>query len=100
MASQEIDSTLHAALLAHLNQIVRERDPYFASQGYFYVREYVREQLAQWGTVSVHEFEAQGNQHQNLILDLPGQTTRSPILIGAHYDGVPGTPGANYKHTR
>jgi Zn-dependent M28 family amino/carboxypeptidase len=88
-------SLMRSALLAHLNHIVRDRDPYLASQGHFYVREYVREQLAQWGTVETHGFAVRGNWHQNLILNLPGQANRPPILIGAHYDAVPGTPGAD-----
>jgi len=88
-------NVLQSALLAHLNHLIRDRDPYFASQGHFYVREYVREQLMQWGTIETHEFTVRGGLHQNLILDLPGQATRPPILIGAHYDAVPGTPGAD-----
>jgi Zn-dependent M28 family amino/carboxypeptidase len=85
-------------LRSHLEQIVRERDPYIASEGHFYVREYIRQQLSQWGAVEVHEFQIQGREHQNLILNLPAQATaadRPPILIGAHYDAVVGTPGAD-----
>lgn len=88
-------SLLQSALLAHLHQVIRDRDPYLNSGAHFYVREYVREQFAQWGSVETHEFTVRGNRHQNLILNLPGETTRSPILIGAHYDSVPGTPGAD-----
>ncbi|MDY6939318.1 MAG: M28 family peptidase [Cyanobacteriota bacterium] len=92
---------LKERLHAHLVQLVRERDPYLASGGHFFVREYVRESLAEWGTVEVHEFEMQGQVHQNLILNLPGakETRKSPILVGAHYDGVPGTPGADDNAT-
>ncbi|MEO0837023.1 MAG: M28 family peptidase, partial [Cyanobacteria bacterium J06642_3] len=42
-----------------------------------------------------------GNKHYNLILHLPGSSKKNlaPILIGAHYDGVPGTPGADDNAT-
>jgi aminopeptidase YwaD len=85
-------------LLAHLKEVVRDRDPYFAPMGHRYVREYVRESLGQWGEVTIHEFEFRGGTHQNLILDLPAQTgmpDRPPVLIAAHYDAVPGVPGAD-----
>ena len=85
----------------HLSQIVRERDPYIASGGHFLVREYIRESLAQWGEVAIHKFEYKGKTHQNLILNLNKETDSSlpPILIGAHYDAVPGTPGADDNAT-
>jgi hypothetical protein len=57
--------------------------------------------LAQWGTVETHEFQVRGKLHQNLILNLAalGKEKSPPILIGAHYDAVPGTPGADDNAT-
>ena len=88
-------------LRSHLTQIVRDRDPYLASSGHFYVQHYIREQLQQWGTVETHEFTIRGQNHQNLILNLPAATNnqKPPILIGAHYDAAPGTPGADDNAT-
>ncbi|MFM2312065.1 MAG: hypothetical protein RLZZ04_1341 [Cyanobacteriota bacterium] len=85
----------------HLTQIVRERDPYLNSGGHFLVREYIRDTLSQWGEVEVHEFKFQGKTHQNLILNLNSASNSDfpPILIGAHYDAVPGTPGADDNAT-
>jgi Zn-dependent M28 family amino/carboxypeptidase len=95
----ELQQRLHA----HLSQIARERDPYMATAGHFYVQEYIREHLGQWGTVEVHEFQMQsrGRMHQNFILNLPAQAgaDKPPIVIGAHYDSVPGTPGADDNAT-
>lgn len=91
-----IDESLKNNLQAHLFQIVRERDPYFATGGYFYVREYIRSELQKWGIVETHQFLDNGRTHQNIILNLPGDDAeRPPILIGAHYDTVPGSPGAD-----
>lgn len=91
-------------LHTHLIQLVRDRDPYLASAGHFYVQQYIRQQLEQWGTTETHEFQVRGKTHQNLILNLPslskeGKRELPPILIGAHYDAVPGTPGADDNAT-
>jgi Zn-dependent M28 family amino/carboxypeptidase len=99
----ELKERLHE----HLKQIVRDRDPYFASGGHFYVQQYIRQELEQWGTVETHEFLVRGKTHQNLLLNLPplpppsslSQGELPPILIGAHYDAVPGTPGADDNAT-
>ena len=92
---------LKQRLYNHLTQIVRERDPYLNSGGHFLVREYIRESLSQWGEVETHEFKFNGKTHQNLILNLNSLENADipPILIGAHYDAVPGTPGADDNAT-
>ena len=98
-----LDSTtqLKQRLREHLTQIVRQRDPYIASGGHFLVREYIRQSLSRWGEVETHEFDHNGKTQQNLILNLDSQTESNlaPILIGAHYDAVPGTPGADDNAT-
>lgn len=94
----DIKERLHT----HLTQLVRDRDPYLAIGGHFYVQQYIRQQLEQWGTVGTHEFQVRGKIHQNLILNLPSSNDhkqKPPILIGAHYDAVPGTPGADDNAT-
>ena len=106
----ELKERLHS----HLIQIVRDRNPYFASEGHFYVQQYIREQLSQWGSVEIDDFAVRGRIHHNLILDLPplspplakggkqekgGKPENLPIVIGAHYDTVPGTPGADDNAT-
>lgn len=89
-----------AALEGHLNQLVRCRDPYLATEGYFYVQKYIQQIFSRVGEVTAHRFEISGRQHTNWVLDLPGQfPDRPPILIGAHYDAVPGSPGADDNAT-
>jgi len=110
---------LKERLHSHLIQIVRDRNPYLASEGHFYAQQYIREQLAQWGTVEIDDFSVRGRIHHNLILDLPplsppltkgGKQDNQgiekqikkqlpPIVIGAHYDTVPGSPGADDNAT-
>ena len=89
-------------LHTHLTQLVRDRDPYLATGGHFYVQQYIRQELEQWGNVETHEFRVRGKTHQNLILNVAAHAKgkqKSPVLIGAHYDAVPGTPGADDNAT-
>lgn len=98
----ESTTALKERLYTHLTQLVRDRDPYLATGGHFFVQQYIHQQLEQWGTVEIHTFAAQGKTHKNLILNLPAANQshqKPPILIGAHYDAVPGTPGADDNAT-
>lgn len=87
---------LQHRLTAHLQQIGQERDPFFASAHHFFVQQYVQGQLGQWGQVEAYDFEFKGRTHRNWLLNLPGQNPgQAAILVGAHYDSVPGSPGAD-----
>ncbi|WP_071191068.1 M28 family peptidase [Trichormus sp. NMC-1] len=95
---------LKQRLQNHLQQIARERDPYMATAGHFFVQEYIRQQFAQWGSVEIHTFQVGSKTCKNLILNLPATADKhkrdlAPILIGAHYDGVPGTVAADDNAT-
>ncbi|WP_096594921.1 M28 family peptidase [Calothrix sp. NIES-2098] len=95
---------LKERLQNYLTEIARERDPYMATAGHFFVQEYIRQQFAQWGSVEIHTFEVGSKICQNLILNLPAQAKQQkrnlpPILIAAHYDGVPGTVAADDNAT-
>ncbi|MEM9484634.1 MAG: M28 family peptidase [Cyanobacteria bacterium P01_F01_bin.116] len=94
-----VQSRLKENLISHLQELIRERDPYIASQGYYYARHYIQTQLDRWGAATTMEFMEQGRKHYNLCLNLPGQTSQSPVVIGAHYDTVPGSPGADDNAT-
>lgn len=89
-------------LRQHLEKIAIPRDPYFAIGGHFFVREYIREELSTLGEVEVHKFAVEGKIYQNLILNLPVNKNienKPLILIGAHYDAVPNTSGADDNAT-
>lgn len=97
-----MDPQLQQNLLTHLQQITRDRDPFLATAGHFYVRQYIYQQFEQWGEVKTHGFQFRGKGYENLILDLPAadrSPQHAPILIGAHYDTVPGSPGADDNAT-
>jgi aminopeptidase YwaD len=96
------DDPVQKRLFQHLKQIVRERDPFLGQAGHYYVREYIRQELATFGEVETYTCQWQGKTHENLILNLgqhAGNKRTAPILIGAHYDTVPGSPGADDNAT-
>ena len=89
-------ASLSQNLQIHLKAIARDRDPHWAASGHFFVREYIARELSRWGSVERQRFLFRGHAHQNLILSLPGKTAgKAPVLIGAHYDAVLGSPGAD-----
>lgn len=50
--------------------------------------------------VERHVYPVEGTDVRNLIAELPGQSRRDEIVvIGAHYDTVPGSPGGNDNGT-
>ena len=81
-----LKENLKERLHTHLKALVRDRDPYLATGGHFFIQQYIRQELEQWGNVETHEFQVRGLTHQNLILNLPASASdkqKSPILIVA-----------------
>ncbi|PSN17416.1 peptidase M28, partial [filamentous cyanobacterium CCP5] len=93
-------ASLLAQLGTHLRAIAHDRNPYLATQNHFFVQQYLREGLEIAGEVRDHAFEVRGRTHHNWMVKIPGREPgRSPLLIGAHYDTVPGSPGADDNAT-
>ncbi|PZV09509.1 MAG: peptidase M28 [Leptolyngbya sp.] len=91
---------LRSRLVAHLEQVVGDRNPYVASANHFFVQQYIQQEFSRWGQFTSHTFEHRGQQHTNWVLHLSGRDPhRPPILVGAHYDSVPGSPGADDNAT-
>ncbi len=69
----------------------------FRSQALQAAADYLRAQWASLGyQVASQSYQAHGVRSENLEVTLPGVHKPSEIiLIGAHYDSVKGSPGAN-----
>jgi hypothetical protein len=93
--ARETAAGCKARLLADLAEVARERDPDAAPVGHAFVRSYIQRQFRACGRADVHAFPYRGCAHWNPTLDLPGRSGGGFVLIGAHYDGVPGSPGAD-----
>ena len=59
--------------------------------------DYVRSELASLGlTPTLEPFSFQGEIHHNILARIPGSDPEAPrVLVGAHIDTVPGSPGAD-----
>jgi Zn-dependent M28 family amino/carboxypeptidase len=97
---------MHSALAARLEARVRFLSETIGDRHYrrpealAAATRYLREQLLSMGASPLeHVFEVNGQRFVNLEVIVPRAATPSPepgcIVIGAHYDTVPGTPGAD-----
>jgi hypothetical protein len=93
--------TIEDRLRRHVTHLVRqigERNV-FQYENLGRARDYVKaEWQAQGFSVEIQEYAAAGKACQNLYVTLPGaDPAKKPemVLIGAHYDTAPGTPGAD-----
>lgn len=77
-------------LRGHLEELCIPRCPLTHPEGHARAQEYVRRVL---DPTDEQKFEIDGFSGRNLIRKCPGDDP--PIILGAHYDAVPGTPGAD-----
>jgi Zn-dependent M28 family amino/carboxypeptidase len=95
-------STLSQRLEAHvrvLSETIGERH-FQRPQALAAAEQYLREQLTALGSpLREHEFFVRGQRFVNLEVCVPRRPGAEPepgcIVVGAHYDTVPGTPGAD-----
>lgn len=89
-------STLAERLRADLTLLARPRHAHWDPMGLLAVRNLLRERLGALGELEEQAFQRGSSRGVNLVLKLPGRDPGlSPLLIGAHYDGAPQTPGAD-----
>ncbi len=92
-------ATLEDRLRTHVWQLAGEIGPRSPANGDALERagRYICEVLAGYGyDVESQEYRWQGRPVANLIAELPGsETPEQTVILGAHYDTVPWTPGAD-----
>lgn len=87
---------INQQLHSHLHALTGARDPYLSSGRHRLSQQYIRAELSRWGSVIPQGFTVQGREYFNWGSATPGtQPELAPILVGAHYDTVPGSPGAD-----
>jgi Zn-dependent M28 family amino/carboxypeptidase len=86
-----------ARLRAHVTALAGERHPQSSPRALAAAGEYVADQLSCLGLrVERHAFSFRGRQYHNVAgTGAATAPERSRILVGAHFDTVPGTPGAD-----
>jgi Zn-dependent M28 family amino/carboxypeptidase len=97
------DPDLQQRLWQHLQIIAQPRDPYWSPAGHQAIQDYVTTQFQQWGKVERYSFLVREQEHFNYRLCFQPQSHKAaqqaPILVGAHYDAVPASPGADDNAT-
>ncbi|MDF2460307.1 MAG: Peptidase [Nitrospira sp.] len=94
-------SSRQTSILRHLKSLVGERHPHSAPEALVRAAAYLRAQLAgfQW-TTTRQSFRALGKSYVNILaIKAPAgraaKGRQAPLLIGAHYDTVVASPGAD-----
>ena len=93
--------TRRTSILRHLQSLVGERHPDSAPRALTRAAEYLAARFAEYGwTTSGQPFRALGKSYFNILAVKwpPGRSAKDappPLLIGAHYDTVIGSPGAD-----
>jgi len=96
MESSRLTQVTRAALLAHLTRLEGERHPFLSRDHLHAAEQYVTSQWRSWGlTISSDEFLYIGERFVNLIARPASPTVGPRLIIGAHLDTVPGSPGAD-----
>ena len=74
-----------------------ERHPLTSPAALAAAADYIAASLASFGLrVERQPFEFHGATHRNIVGTIPGRYPEQPrVLVGAHYDTVPGSPGAD-----
>jgi hypothetical protein len=96
-AEAEVERRLQASV-SRLAGDIGERNIWRAA-GLAAAAAYVQASLRQQGyDVEEHSYDASGLRLSNLAAELPGRTA-DVVVVGAHYDTVRGSPGANDNAT-
>ena len=85
-----------ARLRQHLAEVARERNFETSPRVLSEIQSYLEEELASYGFVVRKEpFRFSGQDFDNLIASLDPNPKKPRVLIGAHFDSVSGSPGAD-----
>lgn len=84
-------------LKEHVARIHFDRSPDVGYLGLEQAADYIEKEFLKIGLdVKENRFDWRGKPYRNIVADKPGKTLPKRVLIlGAHYDTVPGSPGAD-----
>src|SRR5688572_391425 len=84
------------SLKKHLDYIARPRDAFENYRVLDQVQNYIRQEFISYGyEVEPQVFDFKGASFSNWIARKPGSPDIPDFIVGAHFDSVPGTPGAD-----
>jgi len=84
-------------LRAHVRNIHFDRNPHHGYQKLGQAAQYIEKEFLKAGLdVKEDHFEWEGKSYKNIVAEKKGITfPRRVLILGAHYDTVPGSPGAD-----
>lgn len=90
------DHVSRAHLLTHLRRLEGERHPYFSPDRHEAAQRYVLDHWRALGfSCALDEFSYMGQRFVNLVARPQPHAPGPRLILGAHVDTVPGTPGAD-----
>ena len=79
-----------------LQMVVGERSPFNGRRHLVAVENFIESELKAFGLdVQSDVFSYRGSAFRNIVGRLPGEPKGRLIILGAHFDSVPGSPGAD-----
>jgi Zn-dependent M28 family amino/carboxypeptidase len=85
------------SLKRHVENIPFDRNPYEGYPKLEQAAQYIKREFLKVGLdVKEDSFQWEGESYKNIVAEKKGRTSSDRIfIVGAHYDTVPGTPGAD-----
>ena len=92
-----MDSSINRERLRRdLQMVVGERSPFNGRRHLVAVENFIESELKAFGLdVQRDVFSYRGSAFRNIVGRLPGEPKGRLIILGAHFDSVPGSPGAD-----
>ena len=92
-----MDSSVNRERLRRdLQMVVGERSPFNGRRHLVAVENFIENELKAFGLdVQSDVFSYRGSAFRNIVGRLPGEPKGRLIILGAHFDSVPGSPGAD-----
>lgn len=93
---QIVDAVSERGVRAHLDALTRPRDPFAGHADMEAAADFIAATLRERGLHLTEErFRCEGRWYRNVIASHPGSGHEGQVLIVAHYDTVPNSPGAD-----
>ena len=93
---QIIEAVSEGGIRTHLERLVGPRDPFDGYSGMEAAADAIAETFRGFGLQLVEDrFRCEGRWYRNLVASRPGSFRNGQVLVVAHYDTVPNSPGAD-----
>src|SRR5574337_833554 len=96
LVRQIVEAVSESGIRSHLERLVGPRDPFDGYTGMEAAADVIAETFRGFGLQTIEErFRCERRWYRNLIASHPGSSRNGQVLMVAHYDSVPNSPGAD-----